>query len=402
MSFSCQDNATGLQYSSLGLGGFFAQRANLLRPSYWAFLLGIRRFCMRTLDQFERGRLGGLTLGQFAEREGFRQDVIEQFVVPMASAIWSASEAKTMEFPMESFARFYSNHGLLTLWDPPAWYCVPDRSRAYVKAFQDTLGGRCRPECPVRSNCGDRVPAFHELADGAEDYLDAVVIAAHADGIQLPGGPRRRRLLGRRLLDEFHTVLPPGHIPCTRKTRKAWAWWNLSPRPSHSRTFFRASSPSTWTTCSTSARRTTTTSPSTLETGQRPPRSSEKWSTTTRCTPLNPWQQKGTPLPQRETQHVLLRAYFGYGSTRTAHDPPSRWHAFSKSSYERISLQRADRASPPQAQDHRFSYPLYVTASTWRNCPSWTAGSPSSATTVSGPQRFTTRTTSTAAPVRSA
>ena len=149
MSFSCQDNATGLQYSSLGLGGFFAQRSNLFRPSYWAFLLGIRRFCTRTLDQFERGRLGGLTLGQFAEREGFRQDVIEQFVIPMASAIWSASEAKTMEFPMESFARFYSNHGLLSLWDPPAWYYFPAEARPTSGPFSRGSRGRCVPRCPI-------------------------------------------------------------------------------------------------------------------------------------------------------------------------------------------------------------------------------------------------------------
>ena len=154
MSFSCQDNATGLQYSSLGLDGFFAQRANLFRPSYWAFLLGIRRFCTRTLDQFERGRLGGLTLGQFAEREGFRQDVIEQFVVPMASAIWSASEAKTMEFPMESFARFYSNHGLLSLWDPRPGTISPEEATPTSRPFSGCSRERSSRNAPLRPSGG--------------------------------------------------------------------------------------------------------------------------------------------------------------------------------------------------------------------------------------------------------
>ena len=63
MSFSCQDNATGFHYSSLGFNGFFAQRENLFKPSYWAFLLGIQRFCSRTQALFEQGKLGGLTLG---------------------------------------------------------------------------------------------------------------------------------------------------------------------------------------------------------------------------------------------------------------------------------------------------------------------------------------------------
>jgi predicted NAD/FAD-binding protein len=239
MSFSCQDNATGLQYSSLGLGGFFAQRANLLRPSYWAFLLGIRRFCTRTLDQFERGRLSGLTLGEFARREGFRQDVVEQFVVPMASAIWSASEAKTMEFPMESFARFYSNHGLLSLWDPPAWYYLPGGSHTYVKAFLKIFKGTVRPKCPIAAIRRTGTGIAVKLADGAEETFDAVVIAAHADEayrLLADPSPEETRLLGPWGYSTNHTVLHRD-TSCLPTNRRAWASWNYRHEPSIPKTF---------------------------------------------------------------------------------------------------------------------------------------------------------------------
>ena len=239
MSFSCQDDATGFHYSSLGFNGFFAQRANFFRPSYWAFLWGIQHFCRRTLKLFEQGKLGGLTLGEFARREGFRQDVIEQFVIPMASAIWSASEAKTMEFPMESFARFYSNHGLLSLWDPPAWYYIPGGSHTYVKAFLKVFKGKVVPKCPVAAVRRTDRGITLKLADGAEEDFDAVVIAAHADEafrMLADPSPEEARLLGAWGYSENRTVLhrDTSWLP---ENRRAWASWNYRHEPTIPKTF---------------------------------------------------------------------------------------------------------------------------------------------------------------------
>ncbi|MGE5790951.1 MAG: NAD(P)/FAD-dependent oxidoreductase [Syntrophaceae bacterium] len=239
MSFSCQDDATGFHYSSLGFNGFFAQRSNFFRPSYWAFLWGIQHFCRRTLKLFEQGKMGGLTLGEFARREGFRQDVIEQFVIPMASAIWSASEAKTMEFPIESFARFYSNHGLLSLWDPPAWYYIPGGSHTYVKAFLKVFKGKVVPKCPVAAVRRKEKGITLKLADGAEQDFDAVVIAAHADEafrMLADPSPEETRLLGAWGYSENRTVLhrDTSWLP---ENRRAWASWNYRHEPSIPKTF---------------------------------------------------------------------------------------------------------------------------------------------------------------------
>lgn len=239
MSFSCQDSATGFHYSSLGFNGFFAQRENLFKPSFWAFLMGIRRFCSRTQSLFEQGRLGDLTLGEYAGREGFRRDVIEQFVVPMASAIWSASEAETMAFPMESFARFYSNHGLLSLWDHPAWYYIPGGSQTYAKAFLKRFRGKVLTACPVASiQRTDRAVTL-KLADGAEQVFDAVVVAAHADEafrMLADPSPDEARLLGSWVYSENRTVL---HRDTTwlPSNRRAWASWNYRRDPAIPQTF---------------------------------------------------------------------------------------------------------------------------------------------------------------------
>ncbi len=228
MSFSCQDDVTGLCYSSLGFNGFFAQRANLFRPSYWAFLLGIQHFCSRTRRLYEQGKIGDVTLGEYTRREGFRQDVIDQFVIPMASAIWSASEAKTMEFPMESFARFYSNHGLLSLWDHPPWYYIPGGSRTYVTAFLKRFQGTVRSRCPVAAvRRLDRGVAL-KLAEGPEETFEAVVIAAHADEacrMLADPSPEEARWLGAWRYSENRIFLhrDTSHLP---SNRRAWASWN--------------------------------------------------------------------------------------------------------------------------------------------------------------------------------
>ena len=239
MSFSCQDDETGFHYSSLGFNGFFAQRENLFKPSYWAFLLGIQRFCSRTQALFEQGKLGGLTLGEYARRERFRRDVIDQFVVPMASAIWSASEAKTMEFPMESFARFYSNHGLLSVWDHPAWYYIPGGSRTYVTAFLKGFTGEVLSKCPVAAVRRTGRAVTLKLADGAERTFDAVVIAAHADEalrMLADPSPEEARLLGAWKYSENRTVLhrDTSWLP---SNQRAWASWNYRHDPSVPRTY---------------------------------------------------------------------------------------------------------------------------------------------------------------------
>ena len=239
MSFSCQDDATGFCYSSLGFNGFFARRENLFRPSFWAFLWGIQHFCGRTQKLFEQGKLGGLTLGEFARREGFRRDVIEQFVIPMASAIWSASEAKTMEFPMESFARFYSNHGLLSVWDHPTWYYIPGGSRTYVKAFLEGFTGTVLSNCPVAAVRRTGRAVTLKLADGAERTFDAAVLAAHADEalrMLADPSPEEARLLGAWSYSENRTVLhrDTSWLP---SNRRAWASWNYRHEPSIPKTF---------------------------------------------------------------------------------------------------------------------------------------------------------------------
>jgi predicted NAD/FAD-binding protein len=181
MSFSYFCRKTGLQYGSRNFDTIFAQRRNLLRPSFWRLLLGIIRLNATTRKKLREGDLITITLGDYLQREKFSRAVIEEYLIPMAAAIWSTPDATMMDFPAESFFRFLENHGLLSVTDQPQWYFVAGGSHSYVKAFLDGFGGEAQADHEVtairRTDSGPIVT----LHNGTEEQFDRVVIAAHAD-----------------------------------------------------------------------------------------------------------------------------------------------------------------------------------------------------------------------------
>lgn len=228
MSFSCTNEASGLAYAGTGISGLFARPLSALSPAYWAFFLGILRFSRRTRKLMQEGRLEGLTLGEFCERERLSKRVVEDYVLPMAAAIWSTPFSGIRDFPMASIARFYENHGLLTLTDRPTWFTVTGGSSSYVKRFLETFSGDVCAARPVRRVTRGQEGVRLDFADGGPLLFDEVVIAAHADeALALLSDPsaEERSLLSawgysrnRVLLHTDERLMPP--------VRRAWASWN--------------------------------------------------------------------------------------------------------------------------------------------------------------------------------
>ncbi len=228
MSFSCYNEASGLAYAGTGLSGLFARRLDVFSPSHWRFIAGILRFSQRTRKFYLADQLSGLSLSDFCERERTPKRVLENYVLPMAAAIWSTPFSGIREFPMASLARFYENHGLLSLTDRPTWYTVTGGSHTYVKRFLATFTGTVRTGCGVkrvlRLDNGVRL----DFEDGGSQAFDDVVIATHADqAIALLEDPSddERSLLSawsysqnQVLLHTDEQQMPP--------LRSAWAAWN--------------------------------------------------------------------------------------------------------------------------------------------------------------------------------
>jgi uncharacterized protein len=229
MSFSYHCERTGFHYAGTGLDGLFAQRRNLASPAFWRMLRDIARFNARARRDLAEGRLGGLALGEYVDGLGLSAKFGECYLYAMAAAIWSSPAAEIRRFPAESFARFFENHGLLSLSQAAQWQTVAGGSKTYVEEMLRRFAGRVRLAAPVREvrRAPDGVAVA--TADGAERF-DYAVIAAHADealGLLADPTADERRLLGawsysanRTVLHTDAAVLPP--------RRRAWASWNYA------------------------------------------------------------------------------------------------------------------------------------------------------------------------------
>ncbi|RIL09891.1 MAG: amine oxidase [Proteobacteria bacterium] len=206
----------------------FAQRRNLFRLSFLKMLHDISLFWKRSRVALQRGALSGETLGVYLAKNRFSQSFVRDFVAPLGAAIWSCPAIHLMDFPAETFFKFFENHGFLSYSGQPRWQTVVGGSSAYV----DAILRKSRIEVLLNSRLRGvrRSPDGPVLIDhnGAQRQFDAVVIATHADQalqLLLDPSPSETRILGAWRYENNHAVLHSSlsYLP---PERRAWASWN--------------------------------------------------------------------------------------------------------------------------------------------------------------------------------
>ena len=229
MSFGVRCRRCGLEYSSRGAAGLFAQRRRALDPSHLRLIADIPRFNRDALAFLARpeGVESSLTLGGFLDRGRYSQGFVRHFILPMGGAIWSAPFAEMRRFPARSFLRFFANHGWLRLAGAPQWWTIEGGSRTYVDAIARGLQGDVHLSRPVeavrRGHDGATV-----FARGREWRFDCIVIATHADQalrLLADASDDERRLLGAFRYSRNRAVLHADRAALPRSTA-AWASWN--------------------------------------------------------------------------------------------------------------------------------------------------------------------------------
>lgn len=233
MSFSYYCQQTGLCYASRNLNSLFAQRFNMFKPRYLRFIYEMIGYLTVLRKEYLSNRLADVTLSEYVQQKGLHREVVDQFIIPMAAAIWSGSDFQMGRFPIRTFAQFYENHGLLGVAGHPPWYFVKNGSHSYVHAFLKSFKGIAAKDCGVIgiARAADHV-TLH-LKDSAAQNFDAVVIATHADqALKLleDPSPCETSLLGawsysknRTVLHTDTSVMPPN--------KRAWASWNYTRHP---------------------------------------------------------------------------------------------------------------------------------------------------------------------------
>jgi len=183
MSFAVSCRRTGLEYSSRGANGFFAQRLNAVRPAHLSLLREIVRFNREAPALLTAGNGPSLTLGEFLEERRFGDSFTRSYLVPMASAIWSASADAIKSFPALTLIRFFDNHGLLTLTSQPAWKVVVDGSHTYIPRLTAPLEDRVHRGAVIEAVHRDESGVTIAFGDRPAMVFDEVVFACHGDEV---------------------------------------------------------------------------------------------------------------------------------------------------------------------------------------------------------------------------
>jgi predicted NAD/FAD-binding protein len=228
MSFAVRHNQSGLEYNGSSLNGLFAQRANLLKPSYWKFLLDINKFFDESPKILDQEKYASVSIRDYVNELGLGQNFYDKFLVPMSSAVWSTPTDRMGDFPAQSLVRFFYNHGFMGLNTQHQWKTIIGGSQNYRKILIESFIDRIR--------INDAAVEVEQLADkvkvtskdsGTEEF-DKVVFAGHADEmLAIIKNPTTEQ---QRLLEPFkyqeNIAVLHQDASAMPKLKKVWSSWN--------------------------------------------------------------------------------------------------------------------------------------------------------------------------------
>ena len=220
--------ATPLEWSGSSLNTVFAQRRNLIRPSFLRMLRDVLRFNRLATDlAFSGGEAQLLQpLADFLLQHRFSTEFRDWYFLPMLGCIWSCPTDQMLQFPVATMIRFCHNHGLIQVTNRPQWWTVAGGARQYVDKITTPITDK-RLRCPVQRIRRDAQGVLVSAA-GQTERFDKVVLASHSDqslALLDDASDAERATLGairyqanRAVLHTDTSVLP--------RQRRAWAAWN--------------------------------------------------------------------------------------------------------------------------------------------------------------------------------
>jgi predicted NAD/FAD-binding protein len=231
MTFGFSALGGALEWQGSSARSLFAQKRNILRPSFHRMWLDILRFRREGPEDLLAGRTAGLSLGDYLSQRGYSAAFRDNCILPMGAAIWSSSPKDMLDFPAQSFIRFFDNHRLFHL-DKPSWRTVKGGSREYVKRLTAPLRERLRLSTPVTAvRRTDRGAAITDQT-GRTEIFDHIVFACHSDqalALLADATDVERQVLSplRYSPNAVYLHRDPALMP---KRKSVWSSWNYLAR----------------------------------------------------------------------------------------------------------------------------------------------------------------------------
>jgi len=183
MSFSVTCPSNGLEYSSRGMRGFFAQPRHLVRPAHYRLLRDIVRFNRDAPRILSTPGAEGWTLSDYLSTQQYGEEFVSRYLTPMASAIWSSSLDGIERFPAQTLVRFMQNHGMLSVGSHPTWRVVRGGSHTYIPKLVAPLRDNVHTGAHLLSVRRDEQGVTLAFANRPDERVDDVVFACHGDQV---------------------------------------------------------------------------------------------------------------------------------------------------------------------------------------------------------------------------
>jgi len=229
MSFAVSIAEGALEYAGTDLNGLFAQRRNIVRPRFWRMIADILRFYREAPALLGDTASESVTLGEYLDANRYSAAFVEDHLLPMAAAIWSAPVDEMRRHPAQAFVRFCASHGLLKVNDRPQWRTVQGGSREYVHRLLAGFDHEMRLADPVVAIERPGTGAIVRTRSGRAERFDAVVMATHADqalALLTDADAGERDVLGAFPYQENVAVLHSDPTLMPRR-RSVWSSWNF-------------------------------------------------------------------------------------------------------------------------------------------------------------------------------
>lgn len=228
MGFSLSLDGGKLEWCGSTLRTIFAQKRNVFSPGFLWMLREILRFNKACIAERDSGTLGNVSIGDYLRTRGFSAGFRDNYLIPMAAAIWSTPRAKMLDYPAASFISFFENHRLIDNDTRPMWRTVSGGSRNYLQKLLAPLGSVLRLSSPVKTMVRDAFGITVWAGDDAPERFDNVIIAGHSDqALAMLGDASsvEESILSAISYHPNRVVLhrDPRLMP---KRRAAWAAWN--------------------------------------------------------------------------------------------------------------------------------------------------------------------------------
>jgi predicted NAD/FAD-binding protein len=236
MSFSAsipQKNGKYVEWAGTSLDSLFAQRKNLLKPSFLRMVADIARFnkLCTTLALKDKADELEISVGEFIDKHRFSDVFRDWYFLPMIGAIWSCSVSQMLSFPISTMIRFCHNHGLIQITDRPQWLTVNGGSREYVNRIVESIrksGGKFIRESVA--NVSRKNAEVQIDSKSSTQKFDHVIFATHSDqALKLIGDIHEQEFgILSSVKYQSNKVILHTDEKLLPENKKCWAAWNYT------------------------------------------------------------------------------------------------------------------------------------------------------------------------------